>query len=507
MLGLVVNNAAWQSRFFRQLQQYSQRMTRSRQSYMLLALVQIGFIVLGLLAYAPADGADGSDYYVHAAFLAGYDVPATFEAHPPVYPILINLFFYQMKNIQLLLILQVGMRLAGTLLLYASLRPYSPLLAFAIALVVSADMQTQVVFNFTATEPAYMFLLIVAFALLLFQLNSKSKRATQSGDIGLAVVLVLAAYTRSVGRYLLGPFALVFLLKTRSLKRTAILLIAYVVVLQGFIILYQWAFKIERVQAGTQSDGLLMQPLTRSGLLDKGDGTASEQIVPIISDCTPPYSVCVYEAQGRQAGQRLIRDAYIEMVRAHPVDYVIGVLNNITDFLSLSGLQFSSASPAQAQCDDVEARAEMNYVSYLEGSGGLVVGDVEVNEAVFREVLAEQAGQLCPPWPESEIARSVVDWIGWRYRSLARPTPWIWYGGLFVLMGLIPVMRRFWPVGSAALFITVYHAGMSALIYNVQPRYAVVTNPFRAILLLLVVYIVLHTVLRIFDEYLVRRHQ
>jgi hypothetical protein len=68
----------------------------------------------------------------------------------------------------------------------------------------------------------------------------------------------------------------------------------------------------------------------------------------------------------------------------------------------------------------------------------------------------------------------------------------LWYGSLWLLGLFVPwIRRRYLPLiltGSVYLF---NHALISAVIDNVQPRYTVVTNPFRALLLLSLLYLIL----------------
>src|SRR5690606_4119417 len=112
---------------------------------------------------------------------------------------------------------------------------------------------------------------------------------------------------------------------------------------------------------------------------------------------------------------------------------------------------------------------------------------------------------LCPPLPDVPAVREVVDFVNFRYRSLGRPNPMLWYGALLVLALVIPWARRRYLTlvlaGSAYLF---NHALISAVIHNIQPRYVVLTHPFRAMLLLTLVFIIAgllwQMVKRVFDR-------
>jgi hypothetical protein len=493
----------WYSKVFKAWNLPIQYLTNSRYSYFLLLLLSGIAVMLSLMAYAPADGADGGDYLLHAAYLAGYEVPANFEAHPPIYPMMISFFFFQLGQIYILVALQIIMAVLVPLLFYAALKPYSSVLGFMLAIVVAFDMQMLILYNFIATEAAYMFFLALNFFLLMRQLSNKETKLW--GDMLLVFTLILTAYTRSVGQYLIIPVALLYIIKTRNPKRLTVLIITYILGVQLFLGGYKLFFQIENVKANTESNTLLMQPITRSGLLRPENGEASRQMILIMENCpdAPPYSPCVFVAQGgMQEGQKLIRDTYIEMIFANPFGYAWHVLNNMTDFLQMSGLQYDE-SPARAQCTNVTARIERGMVAYTQ-EDPLLVG-VEYDEAYLRATIEDINAKFCPPLRESEIVRNLVNYIASRYRSLGRPQPWIYYGSLVLALLFLPFARKLWPAAVAALLILLYHAGISALIYNVQARYIVVTNGFRALILVMLVYIIIRAVLHLLDAFLAQR--
>ncbi|MGJ3237552.1 MAG: hypothetical protein ACFE0Q_02500 [Anaerolineae bacterium] len=502
-----ITDVCWHSKLAQSFILQLQEWFNSRRLRFLIIAVALLSTILSLQAYAPADGADGTDYFMHAAYLAGYDVPATFEAHPPIYPILILLFFFQTDQIYILIAVQLILSIAQPLILFEALRPHSLPLAVITSLVVTLDMQTRILFNFVSTEPIYIFLMSATFSLAIFQMEKSEQRML--GDTLLAILIVLTGLTRSVGLYLIVPFGFVFLLKTRSLKRLIILLLAYFVGSQIFNFAYQNIFQLERVTANTESESLLMQPIMRSGLAVAENGPATSEIFNILSTCddVPPYSPCIIEAKGsRQSANRLIRDAYVELVTTHPISYLQDVLKNITSFLRLSSLQYTGDSPSVAQCIGVQERTDRNFERYLTVDVA-TRGDIVVNERVFYDILLYTTKQMCPPLSENETVREIVDWIAFRYRSIARPQPWLWMIALVFFMISLPFARKFWAFALLAMMLNVYHATISAALYNIQPRYAAVTNVFRVVIIMTTLYILMQFFLHIFDYWQSRRER
>jgi hypothetical protein len=99
----------------------------------------------------------------------------------------------------------------------------------------------------------------------------------------------------------------------------------------------------------------------------------------------------------------------------------------------------------------------------------------------------------------------VVDYLMFRYRSLGRPQPYLYYGGLILLVLFLPWARRYRLVLWSAGGILLYHTLISAVIDNVQPRYVLVINPFRAILLALLALILLQLGVLLVDWVTTRR--
>src|SRR5262249_42001335 len=156
-------------------------------------------------------------------------------------------------------------------------------------------------------------------------------------------------------------------------------------------------------------------------------------------------------------------------------------------FLSLSAFAYGvdPETPASVQCDNIDARlASMSDRELLDSSHAGLAG-IESPEVIaqLRPRLEAFLKALCPAPAPSQALRRVVDWLSQRYRSLGRPQPFLWYGGLLLLVVLIPWARRYLMLLATIGVVLMNHAVISALIFDVQPRYVVVTNPLRAILL------------------------
>ena len=121
----------------------------------------------------------------------------------------------------------------------------------------------------------------------------------------------------------------------------------------------------------------------------------------------------------------------------------------------------------------------------------LLYGASDATYEKLRPIMYDISSAMCPPWPDNDTVSSAVDQLAVRYKSLARPHPYLWYGALGVLVLLIPWARRryLFPVLLAGAILA-NHAAISAVVLNVQPRYIAVTNPYKGFLLLMLFYIV-----------------
>ena len=207
---------AWRSPQFTSIQHRLRLIYNSRYTPWLLLLLGLIRAVVFVIAYPPAHGADSGDYFLYAAQFRGLDAPIVFQLIYPLYPLLIYLAFYVLGSIYWLIGFQLVLSALQGVIFYWGLRLYSPALGFVVALMVLGDAQTGILYNFTSTEPLYMFLLNLAFCLYLVQIRRSADRRIQRGDVFLGITLALVLLMRPVGRYLIVPFGVLFLLGSRS---------------------------------------------------------------------------------------------------------------------------------------------------------------------------------------------------------------------------------------------------------------------------------------------------
>lgn len=459
--------------------------------YAIIALLLLGVlrVIIALLAYPVADGADASDYYLHAAYLAGEDIPVGFASFSPLFPILVAVSYFGLGNFGLLFIVQWLMSAGQGLLYFLGLRQYNPTLAFVIALAIIADTQMSVTFNFASSEPLYMFFLASAFCLLLVQIKRENIHRGHWGDILFAVTLVALALTRSVGRFIYLPFFVFFFLGTRNFWRTGLVIISYFVLSFGFNTSYNALyFKTETPKPITTNNLLIAGPLYRYDLLAPENGEASAILAEYSETCLEKAilrTACLIEIYGnRPAYNEALRSAFTEMLRSRPIEYAGFIFEGFTDFLRLTGQQLRGGnSPADVQCADAEARAERNLQNYLEADWLVLNISPEV-ETTLVGLIHDFSEQLCPPNSSNLTVRQFVDWVAFRYRSISRPRPYLWAAVLAILVLIFPRIRHLCLPLFVAAGLLSYHAAISAIILNIQERYVVVTNPFKTILVL-----------------------
>ena len=480
------------------------RLTDSRWTVYLLLALGVTRTLIFLIAYPPAHGADSADYFLFAAQFAGLDAPVVFELIYPLYPVLVYLTHYWMGSIYVLVIFQLVLSALQGVVFYWGIRPYSPALALGVALLVLADPQTGILYNFTATEPLYMFALSLAFSLFLIQVRRRGKRL-QAGDVLLGVALALTLLIRPVGRYLIIPFALLFLLSTRSVWRTAVVGAAFALILILSALFNQLVFDQFAVKGG--GSFMLVRPLTRTGLLQAENGPASAELVALRESCPDPDTMnqCLVTLLGNwPAVSDLYNRAYREMLRAHPLELGEQVFADFTDYLRQPGLQYQGKwLPSDAQCEDIEAKVARDTPAYLE-KDFLLHGASDITAETLAPIVRDIASAMCPPWPDSWTVRRAVDQVAVRYRSLSRPHPYLWYGALGALVLIVPRARRLWPLVLVTGAIVANHAAASAIMFNVQPRYIAIVNPYKGVLLLVLFYVGGVLVLHLADKLLAR---
>jgi hypothetical protein len=368
------------------------------------------------------------------------------------------------------------------------------------------DPQTGILYNFTSTEPIYMVALNLAFALFLIQLRQPSGRRLQKGDIALGVTLALVLLMRPVGRYLIVPFGLLFLLGTRSWWRAAALAVSFGAALAVAILFNRIVF--DQLELNGSGTFMLSRPLVQSGLLDADNGPASARVVALREACPEGQGKnrCLIEALGDwPTVRKLYADAYGEMLRKRGPEFAEQVWEAFTDFLRQPGLQYHGpVAPSDVQCADIDGQVDRETRDHLE-KGLILYGATDVTYDSLSPIIRDMSTAMCPPWPHNDRAREYVSRVALRYKSLSRPHPYLWYGAVGLATLAIPWARRFlFPVLMAGA-ILVNHAAISAAVLNVQPRYIAVTNPYKGFLLLALFFIVGMSILRLADEWLARR--
>jgi hypothetical protein len=123
----------------------------------------------------------------------------------------------------------------------------------------------------------------------------------------------------------------------------------------------------------------------------------------------------------------------------------------------------------------------------------------------FREAMQPVAYAMCPPWLDVPSLRPFVNLVMERYRSLGRPTPYLWYGALLVITLFLKPARRYLSIVLAGEVILLNHALITAMVYTVHPRYVVVINPVRALLLSLLLYLVCIVAITLLNRGILRR--
>lgn len=487
-------------------QNISHNFLNSRWPLIVLLLLGLLRAIFFLAAYAPADGADAGDYYNYAAYISGLDMPPNVANVSPVYPHLIYFFYYLLGNLNLLIFFQIILSSGLGVLIFLALRHYSPWLALGAALLVLGDSQIGILFDFVSTEPAYIFLLCLSFTLALYQ-GTDIKRFHWL-DIIFGFSLVLLRETRTVGAYLFIPILILFVLKTRNWRRILTLIISFAL---GFAF-FNTSLQVSGTgQAYSANENMYMRPLLRANLLNPDAGDASSHLQELLDRCKENHPelariscMAIYEGS-IPAVNRLGRDALFEVVRYDFPQFASVFFESFRDFLLMSGKQyFGMETPADVQCENPVERADRNADRMLDVEW--VNLEISVNQKeTIRQVVRDYTGRLCPPWWTNLKIRYIVEYIATRYASLSRPQPIIWHGFMLVLVVLIPWARKLWYPVFLAGGIWLYHAAISAAVLNVQPRYVVVTNPFKAVLISVLFYIILKIVLRMLDYFVSRK--
>lgn len=465
--------------------------------------------VLMLLAYPPAHGADSIAYFAYAEHLGGFNIPLISEAVPPLYGMVVFVAHKVLGSIYWLIGAQFLMGAALAPLYYLTLKRYSPIWALAVALVVLGDVQTAVVFNFTSTEPLYIFLLALTFSLALRQME---QRQISVGDGLVGALLALMMLTRAVARYLIVPFAVIFWLRTRSFKRTLALVAGFGVV---FALNAGLTLLLVGNTEGVSSSSRMTLSTTRSEggvqvVPENGPNTA--RYLEIRGSCEDKIYVCLERATGSWGeATALITSVTLETIAANWQVYIVRTWDKTLDFLSLSAQQVGGDErlPGEVQCADPAAQADaaINRERLGRSSWGWTLADFpEESITELRERFYPVYQSMCPMLPASPALRDAVDSISFRYRSLGRPQPHLWYGAILALTLIVPwVRRRYLSLVLVAGGLLLNHALISAFLVNIQPRYVVVVNTMRTVLLGLLIFVVIKLIVYGVDALLTRR--
>ena len=506
LLSSLLQNCDFQSPLFQRLKPLYKVLFDSK--FTVIALLLLGVLRTGLvlLAYAPADGADAMDYYSYAAYMNGADLPSIVASYSPLYPMFIYFNYYILGSFSLLIIWQLLMSSVMGLLYYIGLRPYNALLAVLISLMVIADMETAPMFNLLATEPLYIFLLACLYCVTLLQHRQIAKNTLRIRDVLSGIVLVLLKETRTVGRYLYLPVIVLFAIATRSWKRTVLLGLSFFVTSAVFSLSTQVA-AVE--QTGSYNDSMLLRPLLNGQLLNAEAGSSSAALAEWVDTCrTNGYGrifTCLeVELDSTEAAQNLIYTAYAETLADDPLIVYKTLFQQFTYFLRLPGKQLTAnETPAVAQCANIPDRIQSRVEHTTRIKWAHIVVTPQQIET-YESVVSEYFHQMCPPTYTNQTIRTLVDMVATRYRSLSRPNPYLWYGLLVLAVLGIRWARHLWLPVFLAGGLLAYHAAISAAVYNVQPRYTVITNPFKGILAVTLIFLGGYLLLKLVDSLLVK---
>lgn len=480
------------------LKQFYDTLFKSRWTVLCLLLLGLLRVGLFLFAYAPADGADAGDYYAYAAFIGGVDIPDRAANVSPMYPIFIYFAHYVVGQFDVAILMQLVMSSSLGLITYLGLRHLNAFLACLVALIVSFDAQTGVIFNFTSTEPLYIFFLVVMFAIMA---STRRDESTLWKPIALGITLFLISETRTIGTYLIIPVLGLYGLYTLDLKRISLAVgstILSIIIFAGITS----SFQIQ--QTSTTNMLMYSRPLLVHDLLIPDAGPASEQVAALLEGCDTSIrsrhiSACVEEqlSEGEEAVGQLYRDAYIEALQADPMSFVSAARTAFYNYIRMSGQQYmGTPTPAVVQCADIESRVRQN-IDYILTVEWRAVNMSAEQTANYRQVMLDFGYEMCPAAFENDTARLITDFIATHYRWLSPQNPYLVHAILIALIVTFVWARKYWYVYSLATGVWLYHALISTIFLNIQPRYVVVTNTMRAFIIGLLIFLLLQLLIRL----------
>ncbi len=487
----------------------------SNWRYMWLVLFGLGLLrsIGVLLAYPPAHGSDSFVYFLYVERLRGYDLPLISQTAPPLYPLVLYGAVHVLKSVYWLIGAQFIASAALAPLFYQGLKKVNPLLALGAALVILGDTQVAVVFNFTHTEPLYITLL--ALALVLFVRVTDAPQRTRRVLAGAFIVgglLVLLLLTRSVARYLIVAFALVMLLRSRDLTRTAALVGGFALTAALWLGISAAAWG-DPEGASTSNHMVFKVVAEKPDWVARANGPHSARYLDLRADCQQDTTSGVYFCLHGQIGDwdetaAVINGVYTETITANRGEYIREIIVHTREYLALSGKQYGleAGLPSEVQCRTADTHVQGITADSLRDTwwAWILPDHPNYSAQTVRDIRAIQRHVLtymCPPLEHSPQAKRIVDIIATRYRSLSRPRPLLWYAAALGFALAIPwARRRYLTVVLIFGGVLAMHALASAVTFNVQPRYVVVTNPLRATLLLFVVFVLGMTLAHVLDR-------
>ncbi len=447
--------------------------------------------VVMLLAYPPAHGADSIVYFLYAERITGFDAPNLSQMVAPLYPFLIVPTFKWLGSVYWLIGLQVLMAATIAPIFYLALKRYSPILASAVGLIILGDAQLAVVFNFTATESLYVWLLALGVYTFLGTLARKPAEESRFQRwlwlaVASGVVVALLLLTRPVAKFLVVPMLLVLVIVTRQWRRPLVFLGGFAGTLLVYAVIS--LLVVGQVEGFLSGANMITSPIVITGN-EQGEYPELPETAGV--DCEVADFRCMYEDDDNSLEE--VVNSTLAFIGDDPPAYVARVWESFQAFLSLSGQQygFDPQLPSEAQCTNLDEQiASLDRDTLVQMHFYWAVPDTVGSVGQLQTRLPLIMGAMCPPLPHWPPARQIVDYVSLRYRSLGRPQPLLWYGAVLVLALVLPWARRYLPLVLTIGALLVYHALVSAVLINVQPRYVVITNPLRITLLVMLLYFV-----------------
>ncbi len=383
--------------------------------WLLIILGIIRGIVL-IFAYPPAHAADSISYFWYAERLAGYDLPNLDRTVYPLYPVLI--WLTTGTSVYVLIALQFAMSVALSPLYYLALKPYNPVLGLIFALVMLADFQVAILFNFTSTEPLYIFLTALTLYTFFRTAAIRCLRPWCAGDVLAGGLLVLLFLTRSVARYMLPPFIFILWLVDRNLRRSFALLggfLGALVIWAGMSLLLLGAVE----GMGTQEFFLWGSYVNHfSKAVSAANGPNSTIYLEARKSCPRnadlAISYCLEDHTGNWTDAiAVLRGTTFETIRADPQQYVNDVIRELAHLLATSSLMFAYAeapTPGEAQCE-----GPMRTIQRDRMFGDRILHEfISESDNKLAEVVVIDNGFraiMCPPLPHNPVFKSFVDYI------------------------------------------------------------------------------------------------